>query len=132
MNKFYPIAADLDTRGLIASEKVVKVGNLPIGGANGVTLEVFLYRDSYVADDGTTEVPLMANGDLVLTASPEAIHGYQCFGAIIDPHAQYQSLDIFARNWMEEGDPAAEYLLHQSAPLQVPVNPNATLKATVL
>jgi hypothetical protein len=54
--------------------------------------------------------------------------GYRCFGAIIDPYANYQSLEIFPRNWMEMGDPAVEYLLHQSAPLMVPVNPNGTLR----
>ncbi len=129
MNKFYPVAADVE-RGLIASEKVVKVGQLPIGGANGITLDLYLYRDSYAADDGT-DTPMMNATDVVLTSTPEAISGFQCFGAIVDPFAQYQSLEIFPRNWMEEGDPAVEYLLHQSAPLMVPVNPNATLKATV-
>lgn len=58
--------------------------------------------------------------------------GYRCFGAIIDPYAQYQSLEIFPRGWMEQGDPAVEYMLWQSAPLMVPINPNATLKATVV
>jgi hypothetical protein len=130
MNKFYlNLGADVQ-RGVIASEKVVKVGDLPIGGASGAMLELFLYRDSYVADDGT-ETPLMQPTDVVFTASPEALHGFQCFGAIIDPYAQYQSIPIFPRNWMETGDPAVENLLHQSAPLPVPVNPNATYKATV-
>lgn len=129
MNKFFPVTVAVE-RGLISSEKVVKVGDLMIGGASGAMLECYLYRDGYVADDGT-EVPLMSPNDVVFTSSAEAIHGFQCFGAIIDPFAQYQSIDIFPRNWMEEGDPAAEYILHQSAPLMVPVNPNATFKATV-
>jgi hypothetical protein len=130
MNKFYLNTAVDVARGVITSEKVVKVGELNIGGNGGAVLELFLYRDSYVADNGT-ETAILNPQDVVLTSSPDAIHGFQCFGAIVDPFAEYQSLDIFARNWMEEGDPAAEYMLHQSAPLMVPVNPNATFKATV-
>lgn len=117
-------------RALVSSEKVVKVGELPIGGATGTTLELYLYRDSYLDDTGT-DTPFMATTDVVFTSSSDAINGQRCFGAIIDPYAQYQSIDIFPRNWLEQGDPAGEHLLHQSAPLMVPINPNATLKATV-
>jgi hypothetical protein len=130
MNKFFPVTLNVE-RGLIASEKVVKVGDLGIGGTSGVQMEVYLYRDSYQTDDGT-ETPILQPTDIVMTADPGALNGHRCFGAIIDPFAQYQSLDIFARNFMDDGDPAAEYLLHQSAPLMVPINPNATLKATVV
>lgn len=130
MNKFFlNTGADVQ-RGMVGSEKVIKVGYLPIGGAGGATLEIWLYRDTYVADDGS-EVAMMSPNDVVLTASAEAINGFRCFGAIIDPFAEYQSLDVFARNWMETGDPAQENILHQSAPLMVPTNPNATLRATV-
>ena len=59
--------------------------------------------------------------------------GYRCFGAIIDPTASYQPIPIYPRNWMDDkADPVVETLLMQSAPLMVPVNPNATLKATVV
>jgi hypothetical protein len=122
-------AADVE-RGLISSDKAVKVGSLSVGGASGAMIEVWLYRDTYV--ENGSEVPFMASTDLVMTGSPQAINGFRCFGAIIDPYSQYQALDIFARNWLETGDPAVEYVLHQSAPLMVPVNPNATLKATVV
>jgi hypothetical protein len=136
MNKFYPVTGDIaggavGNRGIIASEKVVKVGELFVGGAGGAVLELYVYRDSYVADDGT-EVSIMNPNDVVFTSSPEAMHGFQCFGAIVDPFAEYQAISIFPRNWMEVGDPAVEYILHQSAPLMVPVNPNATLLATVV
>lgn len=126
MNKFYPVAADVP-RGIIGSEKVVKVGELFVGSAGGPMLEIWLYRDSYVADDGT-ETPLMADTDAILLADGEAFHGVQCFGAIIDPYANYQAVSIFPRNWIETGDPAGEQILHQSAPLMVPVNPNATYR----
>ena len=130
MNKFYPATGTEIQRGFRQSEKVVKVGDLGFGGTSGVSVEVILYRDSYVDDSGTEQLLLQPN-QMVLISSPDALQGHRCFGAIVDPFAQYQSLDIFARNWMETGDPAVEYLLHQSAPLMVPVNPNATFFATV-
>jgi hypothetical protein len=124
-------AAATIERGIIASDKVVKVGELLVGGASGASIEIWLYRDNYVDEAGAVQ-PFLVDGDIVLTGSAQAINGYRCFGAIIDPHAQYQSLEIFPRNWMELGDPAVEYFLWQSAPLMVPINPNATLKATVV
>lgn len=114
-------------RGVIGSDKVIKVGELSVGGGSGARIEMFLYRDTYVDVDGI-EKPLMSPKDVVFTASAERIMGHRCFGAIVDPYANYQSLEIFPRNWLETGDPAVEYLLHQSAPLMVPVNPNGTLR----
>jgi hypothetical protein len=114
-------------RGVIGSDKVIKVGELMVGGASGARIEMFLYRDTYVDTDGV-EKPFMDPKDVVFTAPEDRIMGYRCFGAIVDPYANYQSLEIFPRNWMEMGDPAVEYLLHQSAPLMVPVNPNGTLR----
>ncbi|ERP95688.1 hypothetical protein Q669_29405 [Labrenzia sp. C1B10] len=117
-------------RGLIAADKVIKVGELQVGGASGSRIELYLYRDTY--EENGVEVPFMSPKDFVLTASSDRIMGFQCFGAIQDPYSNYQPLPIFPRNWMEQGDPAVEYLLHQSAPLMVPINPNGTLKATVV
>lgn len=119
-------------RGLIGSDKVVKVGELTVGGASGAVIDIVLYRDTYVDEKTGLEVPFLADTDVVLTCSADRIHGFRCFGAIIDPYAKYQAMEIFARNWMEQGDPANEYMLHQSAPLYVPINPNATFKATVV
>lgn len=118
-------------RGLISSDKIVKVGELMVGGASGAVIEVYLYRDKYQTDGGSM-VDFMSDGDIVMTGSQDAIMGYRCYGAIIDPYSNYQPLEIFPRSWMETGDPAVEYMLHQSAPLMVPVNPNATLRATVV
>lgn len=118
-------------RGIIGSDKVVKVGELLVGGASGANIEIYLYRDTYVDDQTGVETPFLEDGAIVLTASKDRIQGVRCFGAIIDPYARYQALEIFPRNWMEIGDPAVEYMLWQSAPLMVPVNPNGTLKALV-
>lgn len=124
-------AAATVLRGVISAEKVVKVGELSVGGASGAVIELFLYRDTYKDYLTGVETPFMEDGDIVMTGSSESILGYRCFGAIVDPHAQYRSVDIFPRSWTEIGDPAVEFMLHQSAPLMVPVNPNATLRASV-
>lgn len=122
MNKFY--------RG---NETDVKTGLLPTGearfvGSLSANLDVWVYNDFYAVNGTVT--PFMSSKDIVL--SGPAVNGYQCFGAIMDVHAQFQALPIFVRNYIQDGDVAIEQILTQSAPLMVPVNPNATLKATVL
>ena len=117
-------------RGLIAADKVIKVGELQVGGASGAVIEMFLYRDTYIDYETKAVTPFLEANELVFTSSAEAIGGVRAFGAIIDRYAGYQALPIFPRNWVEQGDPAPEYLLHQSAPLMVPVNSNATMKVT--
>lgn len=120
---------DLNTRGtdatlrtgLAANSEIEYVGNL------GPDLAVYVYSDYYEVDGVVT--PFLDPKDVVLTGP--GIDGYRCFGAIQDPHAQYQSFEKFPRHFMQD-DPAGEWVLTQSAPLMVPVNPNATVKARVL
>jgi hypothetical protein len=120
---------DLNTRGtdatlrtgLAANSEIEYVGNL------GPDLAVYVYSDYYEVDGVVT--PFLDPKDVVLTGP--GIDGYRCFGAIQDPHAQYQSFEKFPRHFMQD-DPAGEWVMTQSAPLMVPVNPNATLKARVL
>lgn len=132
MRKNAELVAELDTQrrgtdidfktGLIGTGEARRVGTL------GAGLELWVYNDYYTENGSVT--PFMSPKDIVLTGP--AVNGYQCFGAIIDVHAQFQALPIFPRNYLPEGDVAIEQVLTQSAPLMVPVNPNATLKATVL
>jgi len=119
-------------RALIGSDDAVKVGELQVGGSSGATIEMWLYRGTYTDYETKVETPMLAANKCVFTGTADKFMGYRCFGAIIDPYANYQSLPIFPRNWMEKGDPAVEHLLHQSAPLFVPVNPNVTLTAEVV
>lgn len=60
-----------------------------------------------------------------------AVDGVRAFGAILDHAAALQPADIFSKMW-DEQDPSARFIMSQSAPLMIPVNPNATFKATVL
>jgi hypothetical protein len=98
-----------------------------VGRLSG-TLDVYVYSDYYQEPDGTT-TPFMSPNDVVLTGPN--VQGVRAFGAIQDIGAQFQALAIFPKMWPEQ-DPSATFIMNQSAPLMVPVNPNNTLRATVL
>lgn len=98
-----------------------------VGRLSG-TLDVWVYSDYYEDPDGTN-VPFMDSRDVVLTGPN--VRGVRCFGAIQDIAAQFQSVEIFSKMWPEQ-DPSATFIMNQSAPLMVPVNPNNTLRARVL
>ncbi len=98
-----------------------------VGSISG-TLDVYVYSDYYETADGTV-TDFMSAKDVVLTGP--SIRGVRCFGAIQDIEAGFQSLMIFPKMWNQQ-DPSATFVMSQSAPLMVPVNPNATFKATVV
>lgn len=108
--------------GIREGLEVEYMGN--IGGG----LEVYVYSDYYHAKDGAA-VDFMSPKDVVLTGP--GVGGVRAFGAILDNTANFQALPIFPKMW-SENDPPVVYCMAQSAPLMVPVNPNCTLKATVL
>jgi hypothetical protein len=109
-------------RGLTTPGEVRYVGSL------GAGIPVYVYSDWYTVNGSS--VPFMDPRDVLL--SGPNVDGYRCFGAILDPHADYQALSIYARNWINNDDPAIEFVMSQSAPLMVPLNPNATLRARVV
>lgn len=92
------------------------------------TLEIWVYNDWYEDDEGNA-TQFMDDSMIVLTGPN--VQGVRAFGAIMDFKAQMRAMEIFSKMFEEE-DPSAVYLLSQSAPLMVPVNPNATLSAQVL
>lgn len=100
------------------SEKVFDLGNL----------EIWTTSDWYTKPDGTTAEYMNPNG--VFLSGPN-LNMVECYGAILDLDAQLQALPVFPKQWKNE-DPSATYLMTQSSPLEVPVNPNNTLFATVL
>ena len=91
-------------------------------------LDLYVYNDYYQDYTGAV-VPFMGSKEVVLTGP--SVDGVRCFGAIQDKGADLRALPIFPKMWDQE-DPSATYIMSQSAPLMVPVNPNCTLKATVL
>lgn len=92
------------------------------------TLELWINGDYYELPNGDT-VPYMASGEVLL--SGPNVMGVQAFGAIVDKNASFQARPVFPKMWDQE-DPSATFIMTQSAPLMVPVNPNNTLKSTVL
>lgn len=66
----------------------------------------------------------------ILVAS-RAVDGIRAFGAILDQAAGLEVADIFTKMWDQE-DPSARFIMSQSAPLTIPVNPNCTLRARVV
>lgn len=100
------------------SELVMTIGNL----------EIWTTSDWYEKPDGTIGEYMDPNG--VLLTGPN-VNMVECYGAILDIDAQLQALPVFMKQWKNE-DPSVVYVMAQSAPLEVPVNPNNTLFATVL
>ena len=98
-----------------------------VGSVNGTT-EIYVYSDYYHDTDGSV-IPFMDPRDVVLTGPN--IQGVRCFGAIQDIDAQLQALAMFPKMWKQE-DPSATFIMTQSAPLMVPINPNNTLRARVI
>lgn len=90
---------------------------------------IWTYNDLYEDDTGATQ-PLMDQKSICML-NPAGLEGVRAFGAILDPEAGYQAVEIFPSNWIER-DPAGEFFMTQSAPLMVPARPNAALVAKVL
>ena len=60
-----------------------------------------------------------------------AVDGIRAYGAILDNAAGLEVADIFTKMWDQE-DPSARFIMSQSAPLTIPVNPNCTFRARVV
>lgn len=100
------------------SEMIFKLGNY----------EVWTTSDWYTKPDGSIGEYMNPNG--VLLTGPN-VQFVECYGAILDEDAQLQALPVFPKQWKNQ-DPSVTFVMTQSAPLAVPVNPNNTLFATVL
>jgi len=53
------------------------------------------------------------------------------FAAIQDVASNFAPLEIFPKMWNAE-DPSTTFVMSQSAPIMVPMNPNASLRARVI
>lgn len=102
-----------------------------IQGLNGAgRIEAWVHTGKFIDSETNTE-EFLIDQKSVVGFSRDTVRGVRCFGAIKDKGANYQPLEIYAKNWEQE-DPSVEYLLSQSAPLMVPREPNATFSAKVL
>lgn len=100
------------------SEMIFKFGNY----------EVWTTSDWYTKPDGTIGEYMNPNG--VLLTGPN-VQFVECYGAILDEDASLKATPVFSKQWRNP-DPAVTYIMTQSAPLAVPVNPNNTLFAIVV
>lgn len=116
-------------RGIMPSAKVFKLGEVFFGGQSGQKVELWVNNETYTADNGTETRYLGAN-EVLFTSTAEAIGGWECFGRIIDPDAKYQPVPIFPKNFVTGERVKTENLSAESAPLFVPINPDATYKLT--
>lgn len=96
-------------------------------GTLGSDLEVWVYSGYYRDEEGNKVNYLPDN---TVIAGSAALDGVQAFGAILDPEAGYQAMEMFPKNWISD-DPAAEFVMTQSAPLMIPRRVNAVIAATV-
>jgi hypothetical protein len=130
MDGYRPVGGVSIERGVTAGadgSKVFKVGDISIGGGSGQNIEIWVNNETY--DAGTR---YLGAKDVVFTAGAEAIQGYSCFGRIIDQDADYAALPIFPKNFTTGDDVKTEHMSFKSAPLMVPIHPDATYKATVV
>lgn len=100
-------------------------------GTMGSGIEVWCYRD-YVEDANGTLVDILGAKDVVLLAP--GFEGVRAYGAIYDVDAIQggsMSIDIFPKMFKTD-DPGELFVMHQAAPLPIPLYPNRSLKATVL
>lgn len=100
---------------------------LVVHGVLAGGIEVVTYHDFY-HDNLGAEIPYMNPDAALLTGN---VDGVRAFGAIIDHNSDYAALPIFPRMWADN-DPAGIVLMTQSAPLMVPLNPNASVYADVM
>lgn len=89
--------------------------------------EFWMYQQFYT-DDGGNLAKFMPDNTILIGGSQ--IEGIQAHGAIKDPNANYQAIEMYPRRYIPD-DPAIEHLLTQSAPLVVPQRPNASMRITV-
>lgn len=120
MQIFHQPNRNLDLLGQLAvPDEVQYLGS--IGGFN-----FYQYSSYYLNSDGTTGQFMPAN--TVILGSPGGAQGTRCYGAILDK--QIRAASRFPKEWEEE-DPAALFLMTQSAPLPLLGWPEATMSATV-
>ena len=93
-------------------------------------LEIWVYNDYYHTAAGVV-TPMMDKRDVVLIGDPDSVGGVKAYGAILDKKASFQSLPFFPKMW-DDDDPSATIVMSQSAPIMVPVNPNATMRIRVV
>lgn len=129
MNSDYTNATGVDmNRGLIRTDPMNPFTYL---GTLGSGTRVWRYAgpgSKFQNNDGSYSDIMDPRDALFISPS---VDGVKAFGAILDNAANLEVADIFTKMWDQE-DPSARFIMSQSAPLMIPVNPNCTLRARVV
>lgn len=88
--------------------------------------DLYTYSDVYI-DENDVDQPFMPP-NTVLMVAPQQFRGARCYGAILDSEAILNATPIYAKMWSQP-DPSVTFVMSQSAPLMVPLNPDASLVA---
>jgi hypothetical protein len=94
------------------------------------SFRLWTYADTYKDENGN-KVQVFPSNEVLLVAAE--VRGTRCFGAIMDHAAGERGLaamPIFPKMWVQD-EPSIEFIMTQSAPLMVPLRPNATVSAVV-
>lgn len=135
MDAFRIYAGVTIERGLVSGGndggKVYKVGEISVGGNSGQAIELWVNNETYT-DTGGAQVRYVGANEVVFTSTPAAIMGVSCFGRIKDIDAKFQAIPIFPKNFVTGERVKTEQMSFESAPLMVPINPNATYKLNAI
>lgn len=95
-----------------------------IAGVNGAgRINIWVNTQRYKDIDGQLKYLMPQNA---VWGASDAIEGVRCFGAIMEAGIGYQAVSKYPKNWINQ-DPSVEYIMTQSAPLMVPVDPNSSV-----
>lgn len=111
--------------GVEGVEFMGRIAGLDGKGAMDLYVDTSKYRDPTTGNE-----TFFLDQKTVVGVAPQSIQGVRCFGAIKDKAAGYRAIEMFPKMWEEE-DPSVEYIMTQSAPLMVPVEPNASFSIKV-
>lgn len=95
------------------------------------TFEIWVYNYEYINPASGSAANVMPDNTVLLVGSN--IQGEENYGIIRDVNAieaNQFAQRVFAKSWLQE-DPSVRYVMLQSAPLMVPLRPNASVKLTV-
>ena len=138
---FYRYFTDKDRRHLL--DKNVRGSNLEINllsagtvqgvnavasftALNGQTIDIYVDNRSYL-DPINGAAKRYVNDNEIIGLSSMGFKGVMAFGAIKDADAGYQATRMFHKEFRSD-EPSADYLLTQSAPLPIVLNPNTTFR----
>lgn len=106
--------------------------NAQTGGqylGNWGPFRLWLYFDWYIDPTDGQEKPMIPDGTVLMGS--DQLNGTRAFASVIDPEVGYRALPYAPKSWTTQ-DPAARWLMTQSAPLVIPTQVNACLAATVI